>query len=50
MDSYQFLLDFAIILLSTKVLGLVTKKIPDAPGCRCIAGRSSIGTSGAWIN
>lgn len=26
MDSYQFLLDFAIILLSTKVLGLVTKK------------------------
>jgi Kef-type K+ transport system membrane component KefB len=26
MDSYQFILDLAIILLSTKILGLITKK------------------------
>ena len=27
MDSYRYLLDLAIILLSTKVLGLLTKKV-----------------------
>ena len=27
MDAYRYLLDLAIILLSTKVLGLLTKKV-----------------------
>ena len=27
MDSYRYLLDLAIILLSTKVLGLLTRKV-----------------------
>ena len=34
METYKYLLDLAIILLCTKALGLATRKVTDAAGCR----------------
>ena len=38
MDSYTYLLDLALILISTKLLGLLTRrvKMPQVVGCFCI--------------
>ena len=44
MESYKFLLDLAVILLCTKVLGAGDEACTDAAGCRLIACRSFVRT------
>lgn len=44
MEGYSYLLDLAIILLGTKVLGLLDKESTDAAGSRSTFGRTGFRT------
>ena len=49
MDSYSYLLDLAIILLSTKVLGLLTKKVQMPQVVGALLAGLILGPAGAGI-
>ena len=44
MTSYHFLMDLAIILLSTKLMGLSDTAVSSSAGCRCAGCRVAVGS------